>query len=198
MNPTKEQCVKLLMKQADDVVRDVPNKKGGSKRRNVTCCVYICPLKDNCKKTGKVVFEKGSGWTNPFRHLLSCVSDNNVDDLHQLYKTTKKDKLRDGDLRNSDNISIEITATEREKAMHAYMRFITFMSLPISYVQTPEIRRFCKYDTGFSFVYFKEVMFKLTELVEKRIGQLMRGTKGAILHDGWTHNSLTPNTYKTP
>jgi len=72
--------------------------------------------------------------------------------------------------------------------MTAYIRLITSLSLPITYVAQPEIHNFCKFDAHFRVLYFKEVIFKLTELVEKRITTLMSRTRGAILHDGWTHN----------
>lgn len=43
-----------------------------------------------------------------------------------------------------------------------------------------------KHNWNFGQPYFKSVLFTLTELVEKEIGHIMAGSKGAVIHDGWT------------
>ena len=39
--------------------------------------------------------------------------------------------------------------SEKEKAMHAYIRLIAMKSLPIICVADPEFRSFCKYNVNF-------------------------------------------------
>ena len=96
MAPSYEEVVTLLMTQKPDIVRDVLNTRTGRKRRNVTYSVFSCPLGKNSKKSGKDVFEKGSGWTNPYRHIASCLSDNDIEHLHELYDKELKTQSRNG------------------------------------------------------------------------------------------------------
>ena len=73
--------------------------------------------------------------------------------------------------------------------MYSYIRYVVLRSQPISSVEDPGVRSFCKHDVEFSRKVFKETLFKLVELVEKAIRREMEETRGALLHDGWSYNS---------
>eukprot|EP00171_Calliarthron_tuberculosum_P022214 IDg22214t1 len=81
-----------------------------------------------------------------------------------------------------------ISTTAKEMAMHAYLRLIVLKSMPLSYVADPIVRSFCKFNFRFGLPYTKLVIAEMTKLVEARIAQTMKGTKGAIIHDGWSSN----------
>ena len=49
---------------------------------------------------------------------------------------------------------------------------------------------FSKFDEVFSVKHLNSVILKLTEIVEKRIGVVMKDTQGPIVHDGWTSNEI--------
>ena len=62
-------------------------------------------------------------------------------------------------------------------------------SLPLRFVEDYIVRSFSKFEHKFSIVYAKKEIFQLTEQVEQYIGRIMKGKKGAIVHDGLTNNS---------
>lgn len=74
--------------------------------------------------------------------------------------------------------------------MFACIGRIVMKSLPLSYALDPIIRSFRKLDIHFGVPYFPKVFLKLAWLVEQRVAFLMKGTKEAILHDGWSLNSV--------
>lgn len=45
------------------------------------------PLVDKYIKNGQVKFEKGTSYTNVFKHLLSCVSDGDEEHFYRTYET---------------------------------------------------------------------------------------------------------------
>ncbi len=66
--------------------------------------------------------------------------------------------------------------------MHAYSTLVTELSLP-----NRVVRLYVKHKWEFGRKYFKEILFTLTELVEKAIARVMAGKSGDILHDGWKY-----------
>lgn len=42
---------------------------------------YERPMGDKCIISGKVVFREKTRWSNPFKHLLSCVSNGDIEHL---------------------------------------------------------------------------------------------------------------------
>ena len=46
--------------------------------------VFSCPRGKNCtEQDGLIYFEKGSGWTNHYEHLLRCAFSNNKEQMHE-------------------------------------------------------------------------------------------------------------------
>lgn len=89
--PTPQDVVKMLMTQSTSVYRDVTTKRKGL-LQNVLHLAYECPRKDECKKDGKVVFEAGTGLSNPYKHLRYCLCDGVDKDLLDLYGRCRDEK----------------------------------------------------------------------------------------------------------
>eukprot|EP00171_Calliarthron_tuberculosum_P023569 IDg23569t1 len=178
--------VRMLMTQRPDIERDVRSSRG-TIRRNVLHCVFECPRGEQCKVGGQVVFEKNTGFTNPFKHLKSCVSDGDESHLFELFRSHRdSNRLFGGSSKEKAILSV----TKKEQAMYGYLRLIVTKSLPVSYVSDPALRAFSKYEHEFGLPYTKRVIAQLTKLVEGRIAKAMAGSQGAILHDGWSHNGM--------
>ena len=97
-NPTLKDIVELLMSKEPELLRDVKSKTGVVLRTRVAHCVYSCPKKEDCKTGGKFIFEKGTGFTNPYKQLKSCLSHGDESHLLNAYYTLlskKKEKYGD-------------------------------------------------------------------------------------------------------
>eukprot|EP00171_Calliarthron_tuberculosum_P012024 IDg12024t1 len=188
--PTKKEVVMLLMTAKADVTRDVDGRSGSIARKHVPHLVFSCPYGNRCRSGGDVVFEKGTGFTNPYKHLRSCISDGDDEHLTKLYFDALQQKRREGLSNPCYDIPIRTTATKRERDMYSYMRIVVLKSLPVSSVWDDEFRSFSSCESKFGEKYFKEVLYKLTELVEGEIARDMCGKKGAIVHDAWTKNGM--------
>eukprot|EP00171_Calliarthron_tuberculosum_P003890 IDg3890t1 len=185
-DPHPRDFVRMLMVQKPDITRDVTSSRRAS-RNNAVFHVFECPRGDLCRSGGSIVFEKGTGFSNPFKHLRTCLADGDQQELIRLFNLHRDEKRQFG---KAVSPEMTVTATKKEQAMFAYIRIIVLKSLPISYVEDAQVRSFSRFDFKFSMKLTKSVMFKLTELVEKRIAILMAGTKGAIIHDGWTSSGM--------
>lgn len=59
---------------------------------------------------------------------------------------------------------------------------------PLQYVEDGEVWNFSKFDIALLSKAVVEVIFKRIEIFEKKITHHLKGTKGALMYDGWTHN----------
>ncbi len=71
--PSPKNVVEILMQKDREERKDVYGRTGVVVRRNVTFLVYKRPKGPACTERGEVSFEKGKGFSNPYRHLKSCV-----------------------------------------------------------------------------------------------------------------------------
>lgn len=76
----------------------------------------------------------------------------------------------------------------REKAMFSYQNLVKYLSLPVSHVFNLMIRAFSKFDDIFYLAYFKEMLFKLIELVYNLIRKDLYNHHGATVHDACSRN----------
>eukprot|EP00171_Calliarthron_tuberculosum_P005080 IDg5080t1 len=182
--PSPRDVVRMLMKQDPDIKKDIQSARGLT-RKDVVHHVFVCPRGGLCKSGGRVVSEKGAGFSNPYKHLKSCISDGDIDHLMEVFERQRAESRVFG---AGTPETLVISSTQKEKAMFAYLRLIVLKSLPIGYVTDPIIRSFSKFEVVFSKQKVKSVVFKLTELVEIRIARIMENAQGGIVHDGWTHN----------
>lgn len=118
--PAPHDVVRLIMIQKLDILRDV------RPRKNVLSCVFECPREAECTLVGQVVFAKGSGFSNPYRHLISCVSDGDEDHLMRMYNRKRNSKRLFGS--NAPDQAV-IDATKIQQAMYAYLQFIIMKAL---------------------------------------------------------------------
>ncbi len=63
-------------------------------------------------------------------------------------------------------------------------------STPVCHVENHEFRRVCKHEIEVVRKTVTDVIFKLTELVDRRIVKVLCSTTGAIVYDGWSENSV--------
>ena len=75
----------------------------------------------------------------------------------------------------------------KELVAYDYLHLIVLKNLPVSIVADPEYRRFHRYNEIMSTQTFKEIVFKVVDIVDGRLGEEMKKAgRGSILHDGWT------------
>lgn len=141
--PNMRAVVEMLMRKLPDVTCDVQPKKGGREGKNVWHYQFACPLGDECKKDGKVKFEKGTGYTNPFKHLVSYVSDGDVDHLYRMYHAALAQERRSGILNRKEFVSVSLTANEKERAMHAYIELVVELNLELRVSRTEYSEEMC-------------------------------------------------------
>ena len=180
--PSKKAVVELFMKKQPDIFKSVGD------RVNVRHLVYLCPRGERCtvkSKGSKVIFAEGTGFTNPYKHLRSCLADGKEEKLHRMYCEEVQERKDKHGLESSFT-RLGNRVTDREKAMYRWIRLIVLKSEPLSVIEDPEYRAFAAYKEKFDRKYLKQVLFKLVELVEARISEEMKDQVGAILFDGWS------------
>ena len=74
--------------------------------------------------------------------------------------------------------------SDYEKAVYAYLRMIIMKNMPLAHILDEELRNFLKYNVAIGTKILTEIIFKLVELVETKIGTAMNHTVRAILFDG--------------
>lgn len=72
VKPAPREVVQMLMSQKQYVRRYVHSSD--AKQDKKLHHAFECPNKELCKNGGIVVFEKGSGFSNIFRHLRVCLA----------------------------------------------------------------------------------------------------------------------------
>ena len=131
-----------------------------------------------------IYFEKGCGFTNPYKHILRCLASGDKEKLNKIFNEARQEKSRSFTWTSSSSQNI----SNRNKCMYSYLRMVVLKSLPLSIIEDKEFRTFSKYDISFSRKAVKSVIFKLYEIVEHKIKKEIASTKGAIMYDAWTKN----------
>jgi len=68
------EVAKFFLTKKEEITKDVASRKGNETRKGVTYNVYSCPRKEHCTAKGTIEIEKGTGMTNGFRHLKTCIA----------------------------------------------------------------------------------------------------------------------------
>jgi hypothetical protein len=162
-SPTQKEVVVLLCKYLrEDTIQH--QKKNGVVV-DIKQSVYQCPKLECTCVNREIVVWKGSGFSNPHTHLLSCVAGGDPAKLSLLYEDNLKRK------RNSEGLGnhfmpIATPVTDREKAMYGWIRLIATKNLPLTAAEDKEFRDFTKYTSFVSTREVRATMLTLVELVE--------------------------------
>ncbi len=106
------------------------------------------------------MFEKGKGFSNPYRHLKACLACGDEQHLISTYTALDTGTF------HAARDSIFGKLNQLQKAMHAYIRLILLMLLGLHFIEDDGVRSFfSKYSTSFSTRTVKETMFKIVEIV---------------------------------
>lgn len=181
---TPKEVVSLLMESSGERHRDIVSRRNIPTRRNVKFMLFKCP-NESCVEHGNIMCEKGKGFTNPYNHLKTCIAGGDENRLRELYNIRLAEKKGKHSSNRQFSTAV-MQLSEREKALYSYIRLIVFHSLPLQIVTCHDYRAFSKFDIYFGVGYFKEILFKLEELVEEYISVEMKNTTGAMMYDGWT------------
>ena len=154
LKPTLKDVVLLLMKKEEVVYKDVDGRN--ETRSNVLHCVYECSRKHNCRSGGRIVFEKNRGFSNAYAHLKSCIVSGNEADLLQTYFSALQNSSMSGQSSIKDHFCINLSSSPREQAMYSYIKAITMLSLPVSYMENASFREFSKHTEVLSVKSLKE------------------------------------------
>ena len=185
--PKHTDVVELLTKHRPDILRDVIRNHGQNIRRAVPFISFECPKKDVCTIGGLITAEKGRVYTNPFKHLLSCVANGNESELYDLcYAELENCRRSTGLESRSRYIPNALSASYREKTMYSYLKLIVLKSLPLSIIEDSTLQDFSNYSERFSVKTLKETIFKLVKLVEENVTNEKKTTKGSLMFDGWS------------
>jgi hypothetical protein len=175
------EVVMTLMKQCASESGQVPIGKGSVQMKDAIFLVFQCP---KCTKLCK--FLQNSGYSNPFSHLKQCLGAEKI--LHQQYNKAKEEQAKGGSL--SEFFDLKPLVTPKEKAVYGWLKFLIKKSLPVAYVEDPEVREFSKFgDIPISRDTMTRTIIQLIELVEEKIAEELKDTPhGGLVHDGWTCN----------
>jgi len=184
-NPSQKEVVQLLCQYVGEELKEILNPKTSEKEVKPHL-IYKC-ISKRCSIGGSIVFQKASGYQNPYSHLKRCVSNGDESHLIKLFYENRNKKTV------SQFFIPSATKSKPSKinALFDWLMLIIEKNLPLQFIEEPLLRHFSKHNHKFSRVMLKSVILRLVELVEKRISQEMKEAGcGSILHDGWSHNSV--------
>jgi hypothetical protein len=186
--PDKKTVVLMFAKQLEDREKHVSGAKGTVIKLHH--CIS-CPMNDQCKEVKNeydpphYLWQKGSGYSNLFKHILACVFKGDLEEMRKAYwimVDQQSGKLpRHG-------FKVGLTFTNRDIALYEWMNIIVDKNLPISAIEDYDMRAFSRFpDVRLSSETLKATMFKMVEMIEKVIGEEMKeAALGAVMYDGWS------------
>lgn len=182
-SPTPKKIVYTLAQYKRTEVKSVKTKSSNVTHR--PHLIFRCP-NPNCKEPNREIqCQKGKGFYNPYRHLKACLTEGDETLLQSMYETRLKQNDKAPYTEGLTTFFSKVSP--KSVAIHAYITLIVMESLPLAIVENTNVRNFSKHKDVFARATIRKVLFKLTELVEKRIAKEMQASRvGAILHDGWT------------
>lgn len=116
--------VHMLIKQKRSIRRHGTSARG-TIRKNVLYYVFECPGVEKCTNSGRVVFEKGSGYSNPYKHIRGCLYEGDERSMFCDFQ-----RARDANTVSGDSASdfdkrkciVLPTRIKKELSMFAYIR----------------------------------------------------------------------------
>lgn len=99
--------------------------------------------------------------------MASIVSNGDVNHLYETYNTALSQRRRVGILNSKEFVSKSRTATEKVRALFAYIEIVTELNLSLIAVENGVLHRNVLNKRTVSVKYLKEMIFSLTRLVEE-------------------------------
>lgn len=160
-----------------------------------------CPKK-TCGAALK--WKVGSGWTNPYDHLLACVGRKNPVGLEELADAEIEKKNRKSQMllqfvpapnqvgtQEEDGTTSLRLVGARDKAMATWIELIIAHNLPLDNVTKPIFKKLVngsedeKIMIGRDLV--RDTILMLSYIIEGKVSTEMKSTPvGSIIHDGWS------------
>lgn len=112
---------------------------------------YECLMSDKFAGSGKVLFRQNSGWTNPNKHALHCVSNGGVVHLNKYFESVRNELNRKSMSRSYSAPSANIAGpSSRERAMYDDLRLIIYDNVPLCVFERESMRGISKHEHTFS------------------------------------------------
>ena len=179
--PTQREVVELLC-----------TKVGTERKDNQTYLVFKCPS-PACKlgANKNIIFKYKAGFSNPHKHILSCLVGNNQDELDKIYSDNLKLKSTQGTLLNNQHFTPRVKTSSEHHEIYDWIDLIISKLLPLSAVEDNHYRKFGKKTNNIGKKKLKQIICNIVELVEKKIQlEMEQAGQGSILHDGWSKFSV--------
>ena len=162
------------------------------KQEHSKCSIFEVSVPKSTCCNPELSFRDGTGYRNLYQHLLQCFARGKSKSeqesvIRSIYDEAKRAAKKRGGLVFS-RFKIRMLP-EYERAVSAYLRLIIRHLLPLSIMESQELRELSKYSTTISTRIIMDTIIKLVELVEKRVQEDLSGTRGALFYDGWTSKS---------
>ena len=194
---SKESIVRALMKKMNAEATPI-------KGVNKVHLVFKCPRGHECSKSGAseslMKFQEGTGWVNPYKHLLSCVASGDEEVLLDHYwnakaassttttTSSKQSKLPFGKTPPKDGpMDGYQIINQREIDMHDWIVMIVMENCPLSCVENVHYRKFAKTQTHFGIKTVRDVILSMTLFVEDVLkAEISAAGNLSIVHDAWS------------
>ena len=188
--PTNQEIVLALMKNKG-ITKETISSKTLARGTLVNHHNFECPNPDCEIKIIK--FQTKKGYSNPFRHLKSCVASGNEALLEAKYTA-----IITGESVLSHYAQVRDNLCPDVATMHSWILMLVEKGAPLNSVQDQIYRDFSKCvctecthrKKHFSTEKVKEVMNKIVIEVEEKITEEMKSAgRGALMYDGWSKAS---------
>ncbi len=184
--PSPKSVVEMFIAKSGEQKRGVHGRTGATIRQDVVFILYDCPLKAPCSANGAFAFEKLYMFSNQYRHLKYCLTGGDEHALLSIYKAAMKEKL----VMRKFTSSSYLKCNKREMTIFRFRKLVALKNYPISCVSDDDLRDLSECIVRICIQSFKETMFKLVGIFEAKIQAKVQQSKGAIMYEGWTSNTM--------
>ena len=189
--PSNESVVKAIMEFNRQEGRLISN---GTERLHT---IYLCPKVTNCtKNNAEICFQDGTGWSNPYKHLLACLCSGNVTELEIHYWNALSMRTSASPKAKGKQTNLVFAAkfplpyqlcNQRERDMFAWVTMIVMEHIPLSSVESEQYRNFTKHATPFSIRSVRNVILAMTLSIEEKLkAEIAAAGNLSIVHDAWS------------
>ena len=184
--PTQKEVVLALMKPEGRETRCLVERSTG-RTVNKVFVTYRCP-RPHCR-VKPVSFRENSGYNNPYSHLKSCYGKGVTPIQQSKYLKElfikARSEMREAGGTISSHFSVN-SLTEYDQAAYGWMRLVVLRNTLLAHIQDKESRKWFRYPVNVSQRAIVRAIFNLVRMPEGRIGSEMKGTRCAVVFDGWS------------